>query len=276
MPALLALLSSLLWGTADFLGGTLTRRVRALAVYGASQVAGFALLLVAATVTGSWGTDPGYWPWAVAASVVGLLGMTAFYTALATGRMGIVSPVAALSAVVPLAVGLWRGESPASLQVLGVVLAMTGVVLASGPELSGGAAVRPMALALLTAVLFGVMFVLMAEGSAHDPVMTMTGMRITTMVIFAVILAVTRSLGGIERRDVPSLAVIGTFDAAANLTYGVATTIGLLSLTSVLGSLYPVVTAVLAAVFLHERLRPVQYAGVSVAIVGVVLISGGG
>jgi drug/metabolite transporter (DMT)-like permease len=116
----------------------------------------------------------------------------------------------------------------------------------------------------------------MAQGSAYSPLMTMTGMRITTMVLFAVILVWARSLGGAKRGDALPLIATGVFDAGANVAYGVATTMGLLATTAVLGSLYPVVTALLAAIVLHERLRAVQYAGVAVAMVGVVMISAGG
>jgi drug/metabolite transporter (DMT)-like permease len=276
VAAVLALLSSLLWGTADFLGGTASRRLPALAVYGGSQVAGFVLLVSVATATGAWSAPPAYWPWAIASSLAGMAGMVAFYSALAAGTMGIVSPAAALSVLVPLTVGLARGESPTSIQVLGVVAAVGGVLLASGPELSDAGSTRPVLLALLAALLFGVMYVWMAEGSQTSVVMTMTGMRVTTMVLVAGLVLATRSVGGVGRRDVPVLVSIGVFDAGANLAWGFAATMGLLSLTSVLGSLYPVVTAVMAGVFHHERLRAVQYAGVAAALTGVVLISAGG
>jgi drug/metabolite transporter (DMT)-like permease len=85
-----------------------------------------------------------------------------------------------------------------------------------------------------------------------------------------------RSLGGAGRADAIPLVIVGVFDAVANVLYGFATTLGLLATTAVLGDLYPVVTAVLAAVFLHERLKAVQYAGVAAAIVGVMMISVGG
>ena len=116
----------------------------------------------------------------------------------------------------------------------------------------------------------------MAEGSKHDALMTMTGMRVVTVVIFAVILLFVRNVGGAKRRDAGPLIAIGVLDAAANVTFGFATTMGLLSVTAVLGDLYPVVTAILAAIVLKERLRPVQYAGVAVAMVGVLLIASGG
>ena len=276
MSALLAVVSSLMWGTSDFLGGVLTRRLPSIAVYGLSQAVGFVVLVAAATVTGGWSAEPGYWPWAIGASVLGMCAMIAFYQALAIGPMGIVSPLVALSVLVPVAVSLLRGELPEPLQVLGIIVAIAGILLASGPELSGAESAKPLILAGIAAVGFGGMFVLMAEGSKHDPLMTMTGMRVTTVVIFAVILAVTRSIGGARPRDAPPLIVIGVLDAGANVTFGFATTLGLLSVTSVLGDLYPVVTAVLAAIFLRERLRGVQYAGVAAALSGVLLIAAGG
>jgi drug/metabolite transporter (DMT)-like permease len=265
-----------MWGTADFLGGFTSRRVRPLAVYGLSQVAGFVLLVVAATVTWSWDADPGYWPWAIASSLLGMVGMLAFYAALSIGPMGIVSPLVSLSVLLPVAVSLLRGELPGSVQVLGIIIAVVGILLASGPELSGAESAKPLVLAGVAAVAFGGMYLTMAEGSSYSALMTMTGMRITTVAIFVVILAIARSLGGAQRRDAAPLITIGVFDAAANVAFGVATTMGLLATTSVLGSLYPVVTAVLAAVFLRERLRIVQYAGVAVAMTGVILIASGG
>ncbi len=276
VAAALALLSSLMWGTADFLGGVTSRRLPPLAVYGLSQVAGFIVLVLAATVTWSWDEDPGYWPWSIASSVLGLAGMLAFYAALSIGPMGIVSPLVSLSVIIPVAVGLLRGEVPGGVQVLGIIAAVIGILLASGPELSGAESARPLILAGIAAVAFGGMYLTMAEGSRYSPLMTMTGMRVVTVVLFVVVLAVTRSIGGARPRDAIPLTVVGVFDAGANVTFGVATTVGLLATTSVLGSLYPVMTAVLAAVFLHERLRVVQYAGVAVAMTGVVLISAGG
>jgi drug/metabolite transporter (DMT)-like permease len=265
-----------MWGTADFLGGYTSRRLPALAVYGLSQAVGFIVLVTAATVTGSWDADPGFWPWAIASSLLGMVGMLAFYAALSIGPMGIVSPLVALSVLVPVSFGLLAGEVPAGVQILGIIAAVVGILLASGPELSGAESAKPLILAGVAALGFGGMYLTMAEGSAYSPLMTMTGMRVTTMVLFAVILLWVRNLGGARRSDALPLIVTGVFDAGANVAYGVATTMGLLATTAVLGSLYPVVTALLAAIVLHERLRAVQYAGVAVAMVGVVMISAGG
>lgn len=275
MAALLALVSSLMWGSADFLGGATSRRLPALAVYGLSQVVGLLALVVVATAWGSWSDDPAYWPYAIGASLLGLVSMVAFYRALAIGPMGIVSPLVSLGVLVPIIVGLFGGERPGAVESLGIALALTGILLASGPELTGAESARPLLLATIAALAFGGMFVLMAQGSAHSPLMTMTGMRITTVVLMILVWLRVRSVGGAGRADIPALVAIGLLDVAANVTYGYATTMGMLTTVAVLGNLYPVVTAILAAVVLRERLRPIQYVGVGVAIAGVLSISAG-
>jgi len=274
MGAVLALLSSVLWGSADFIGGVSSRRAAPLAVYGVSQAFGAVVLAAMATVTGSWSAPVGYWTWGVAASLVGMLGMWAFYRALAIGPMGIVSPLVAVAVIVPVAFALlFRGEMPHGAQVLGMIIAVAGILLASGPELVGAQSARPIALGSLAAVTFGVFYIVVAEGSRISPIMTMVAMRMTTMALFIPILLVFRGFGGVRRVDLPRLAILGAFDASANVMFGYASTQGLLSTTSVLGSLYPVVTAILAAIILNERLRAVQYAGVAATLAGIVLIS---
>lgn len=276
MGAVLALLSSALWGTADFLGGFMSRRYHPVSVYGWAQVFGCAGLVAYAIATGAWRDDLGYLPWAIATGVVGLLAMLAFYTALATGPMGIVSPLVSVSVVIPLGYALIRGESPAPLQVLGIVIAIIGILLASGPELNDAKSARPLLLAALSALGFGVFTVFLDLGSEVSPVMTVTGSRITVVVLMIVVAAIARSAGGIGGRDLGVIASLGILEAASNVMFAVAITMDMLSTTAVLGSLYPVTTAVLAAVVLRERLKPIQYVGVVAAMSGVVLIAGFG
>ena len=276
MAVLLALASSLMWGVSDFLGGNASRRLPSISVYGVSQVFGLLTGIVLFVVTRAWEDGFGYWPWAVLAGIVGLVALLTFYQALALGPMGIVSPIGALGVVIPLAWGLvFAGEQPTGLQIFGILAAVVGILLASGPELSSAASMRPLLLAGFAAMCFGFVFLFMAAGSETNTVGTMTGMRITTVTLFLLYLLVRRPQRALHGRDVPMLAVIGVFDVGANVTYGVASTMGMLSITSVLASLYPVLTAMLAAVFLHERLKPVQYAGVGAAIVGIAFIAGG-
>jgi drug/metabolite transporter (DMT)-like permease len=287
MTALLALLASVVWGSSDFVGGLVSRRVRPLVVVGIAHFLALAVLLVVAIVGGGFSSGTGYVGWAVAAGVVGLVGLVAFYRALSTGTMGIVAPIAGTGAVVPVVFGLAKGDTPSLLQLVGIAVACAGVVLASGPELSGGGAGgrRPLILALVAALGFGLVYVFIDRGSAHSVVMTLFTMRLTSVTIVSCIglaALARRARAGLPRfgtppafRDVLVIAFVGWTDAGANGLYGAATRHGLVSVVSVLASLYPAVTVLLARAIENERMRRIQGAGVLLALCGVVLLAAG-
>ena len=279
MAAALALLSSLLWGSADFLGGTLSRRHRATLVVAVSQAAGLLSVLAVAVLAGAIDDDRGYLPWAVLSGLAGVTGLVCFYAALAAGTMGVVSPIAALGVVVPVFAGLAQGERPVALQAVGIVVAIAGVVLASGPELSGKAGARPVVLAAVAALGFGVALLAIAEGSQHSTLMTLVAMRTTSVTLLGVVLVVAVRRGRAEftvrGRDLGLVALVGVADLAANLTFGLASRRDDVSIVAVLGSLYPVVTVLLARLLQAERLGRAQTVGVAAALGGVVLIAAG-
>ena len=277
MASLLAILSSILWGGADFFGGKLSKRYQAIAVTAVSQAFGLLIGITIILVSSSW-IKPnlswdGYFLSGVCAGLLGFLGLIAFYTGLATGRMGVVAPISALSVLIPLTIAFINGEKPSSAQLLGMGIALTGAVFASGPELKGGLAVKPIVLAVIAAFGFGTAIAFIARGSASSAIMTMTTMRFSTFIVALLLFARFRTTGGFKKKDMPVLVGIGAADFIANLLLGVATTKGLVSLAVVLGSLYPIVTALLAFKILHERLHKIQYVGIGFAIAGVAVIS---
>ena len=283
MSALLALLASLLWGVADFLGGTVSRTLPVVRVVALSQLAAALGLLPVVLATGALSAPRGYVLPAAAAGLAGLVALAAFYRALATGTMGVVAPVAALGAVVPVVAGLVAGEAPTWLQSAGMAAAVVGVVLASGPELRGAAGALPLLLAGVAALGFGAVLILLAEGAEHSVVMTLFTMRVTAVSVLALgVLALAR-LGKVEgswavpRASLPVIAAIGAGDVLANGAFAVASARAgaLLSVTSVLASLYPVVTVLLARQVHGERLRSLQVVGVTGALAGVALLAGG-
>jgi drug/metabolite transporter (DMT)-like permease len=277
MASLLAILSSILWGGADFFGGKLSKRYQAIAVTAVSQAFGLLIGITIILVSSSW-IKPnlswdGYFLSGVCAGLLGFLGLIAFYTGLATGRMGVVAPISALSVLIPLTIAFINGEKPSSTQLLGMSIALTGAVFASGPELKGGLAVKPIVLAVIAAFGFGTAIAFIARGSASSAIMTMTTMRFATFIVALFLFARFRTTGGFKKKDLPVLVGIGAADFIANLLLGVATTKGLVSLAVVLGSLYPIVTALLAFKILHERLHKIQSVGIGFAIAGVAVIS---
>ena len=277
MASLLALFSSLLWGTSDFYGGKLSKKHPALAVTGASQAIGLVLGVTIVLVSTSWIKPDlsweGYFLPGVMAGSLGFIGLVAFYSGLATGRMGVVAPISAMSVLIPITIAFINGEQPTSLQILGMSIALLGAVCASGPEIKGGLAVRPIILAVIAACGFGGAVTFIAKGSATSALMTMTTMRFTTFIVALFLFARFRSVGGLSRKDLPILILIGGADFAGNLLLGVATTKGLVSVAVVLGALYPIITALLAYKFLNEILHKIQYLGIAFAITGVAFIS---
>ncbi len=290
MPLLLGLLSSVLWGTSDFLGGTITRRVPVTSVLLVSQLVALVALLPAAGATGGFLLTTDYLAASVAAGLIGMVALAAFFRALAEGTMGVVAPIAALGVVVPVLIGLARGESPNTWQAAGMAVAVGGVVLACGPELSGAAAGRGgrrvLGLALVAALGFGLVIQLVAVGSRGSGssvariLMVLLTMRVASTVVLGARLLVVGSrrpapAWGCRRSDLPALVAIGLFDVGANGSFAFASRQALVSVVSVLASLYPVVTLLLARRFQDERLRPIQLAGVAAALAGVSLLSAG-
>ena len=278
MASLLALLSSALWGSADYQAGKLSKKFPAIAVLATSQAIGFLTGVVLVLLSHSWSASAwgssGYLIAGIFAGIFGYIGLMSLYSGLSTGRMGVVSPISSLGALIPLAYAiLIKGDQLSTILSLGVAIALVGGFLASGPEFSQGLPIKPLLFALSAAFFFGAALVCMAIGSQSSALMTMTTMRATTLVIGAALFIRFRNIGGLGRKEFPVLLFIGIADFAANLLLGVATTKGLVSIAMVLGSLYPIVTALLAYFFLHERLHKVQYAGVALAVAGVAIIS---
>ncbi|MEY4290270.1 MAG: hypothetical protein RL130_212 [Actinomycetota bacterium] len=278
MASLLALLSSALWGTADFFGGKLSKKYPALVVLGAQQFFGFLTGVFLVLLTGAWQAQAlgsqGYLLPGIIAGFTGYGGLICLYAGLSTGRMGVVSPISSLAAVIPLGYALiFKGDQLSLIISIGVVLATLGGFLASGPEVSQGVPLKPLLLAIGAALFFGTCLIFMSIGSQSSALMTMTTMRTATLLIGLGVLYRYRDSIRFTRQELPILIFIGVADFAANLLLGVATTKGLVSLAMVLGSLYPIATALLAYRLLHERLHRVQYVGIAAAVIGVALIS---
>jgi drug/metabolite transporter (DMT)-like permease len=270
---LLALGASLAWGVADFVGPWQGRTLGALRVLLWAQVGGLALLGV---VMAARGRGPHDWAvlWAVLAALSGTLGLYAYYRGMATGTMSVVAPIAGASAIVPVLFGIATGDRPRAVQIAGIGAAIVGVALASREQQAGASRVAAgVGLAVLAAIGFGFYFPPMHAAGAADAWWASFVFRLTACVIVLVAVAFRRPavrLGGW-----PLLIVLGVGigDTLGNLLFAASSAHGIVSLTSVLASLYPIVTVVLAAIVIKERIAGVQRLGVLLTLVGVVLIS---
>ena len=278
MASLLALFSSALWGSADYHAGNLSKRYPAMVVLGITQLFGLIFGIFLVLVTGEWRPPSlaldGYLINGALAGLTGYVGLLCLYAGLSTGRMGVVSPISSLSVLFPLAFAfIFKDERLTLPLTLGVISAVIGGFLASGPEFSQGLPLRPLLLALGAACGFGGALIFMSIGSQDNSLLTMVSMRSATFFVSAGYFIHRGDFGGVKANVLPLMILIGSADFLANLLLGIATTKGLVSLAMVLGSLYPIATAGLAFIFLKERLHHLQYWGVVLAVGGTALIS---
>ena len=242
-----------------------------------SQSAGFVALLAAFAISGvSLGGRS--FALGLAAGAGGGVGLAAFYRALAVGTMSIVSPVVACGAVVPFTISLATGERPSTIALAGAVVALVGAVLASAEESRAPARGRAQAilLAVVAAGCLGVFTYFLGLGSREGSALsTLLGARVGSLALLLVLAFSRRATLRVGRRGLLPVAAVGLADVGANALFAFASGHGLLALVSVLGSLYPVTTVLLAHVVLGERLTRFQLAGVGVALAGVAALSVG-
>ena len=276
LAAVCALGASIAWGVGDFLGGLKSRTVPLLVVLVLAQVSGVLAIGLVVAVAGN--APPGTSIlWAPLAAVFGTVGLAAFFRGMAVGSISIVAPIAAVGAVVPVVFGIATGDDVSSLQLAGFALALGGVGLASFERPEGGsmrvAAGVPWAIAAVIG--FGGYYVPMHEASGEDFLWAAFTFR---MSVFVLVLAAWLIFRPPLRRASGSLlaiAMIGVMDTAGNSFFAAASSLGEVSVVSVLATLYPVVTVGLATVVLSERVAGLQLLGVVAALAGVVLISAG-
>jgi drug/metabolite transporter (DMT)-like permease len=274
----LALGAAVGWGVADFFGGRTSREVAALAVLATSQGVGFGIAVLAAVATG---LDSPSASDLVAAALSGLaltVGLGALYRAMAVGAMSIAAPIAATGAVIPVFVGLASGDDPSRLQLAGVAVALTGVAVCSytrKPADRSTALAAGVGLALVAALGGGLTSTALSAASSAGVVWVLLVQRAT---VFAAAAALALRLDGtasVPRRVVPAVVAVGVLDLAATGLFTAAAAKGELSLVAVVGSLYPVVTVLLAFAVLSERLLGYQGLGVTAAFAGVAAIAAG-
>jgi drug/metabolite transporter (DMT)-like permease len=277
MAILLAILSSLGFGHADFLGGLATRRAAAVSVVVTGHTVGLAVVTVAAPLWGSEGGVLGGMLWGAAAGASGVLGLVTLYHALATTRFNIVAPVTALvGAIVPVGYGLVIGERPEVLAWMGVGLALPALLLITTRRGSSGRSdvvVRAAWFGALAGLLFALFGILISNTTEASGLWPLVGARLASLpTVGALALATRRPLlagGGALRAALAA----GFLDMLSNIALLLALQRGLVSLVILISSLYPAFTVVLARVVLHERLTRLQLGGLLLAGAGVALIT---
>jgi drug/metabolite transporter (DMT)-like permease len=283
-PLLLAIASAAFYGSADFIGGLVSRRVAAIPVVFISQAAGLLLVAVLLPIFPDASPTPVDFWWGAAAGVAGGIGVGLLYYALAIGTMSVVAPTTAVTAVaIPVIVSIAMGERPGMLAMAGILLGVGAIVLVSRETVAPAATPmdtpalrsRGMGTALGAGVAIGVFLLALAQTRAEAGLWPLVSARFASVALVGLFAAGRRrSLRMSSRMGALTLAG-GLLDMAANALYLLAAQIGPLSPVVTLSSLYPASTVLLARVVLGERMSAWQIAGVACALVAVVFIVSG-
>jgi drug/metabolite transporter (DMT)-like permease len=274
LAIVLALGTSVAYGSSNFLGPLLGRRHTVSAVLLAGQAAALAGAVALVLASGEAAPPLHGLLFGLVAGAGNVLGLATFYKAATLSSVSVVSAVGATAGTaLPVLFGLATGEQLSALQAAGIVVAMAGGVLAA--QSSGGAVVTRAGVlwALLSALGFGTLLIALPEAAEDGTAWALLDARLAVVVLLVAGILVLRLPMRAPVRSLPLLAVPGLLLLAGTLSYAEATMSGQLSVVAVLASLATVVTAVLAFVVSGERLSRLQRAGIALATAGVVLLA---
>jgi drug/metabolite transporter (DMT)-like permease len=272
----LGLAAALAWGTGDFAGGLASRRAPLLGVTFFIQAIG----VVLAFGIWAWRGEPmpglADIAWASLAGIAAAAGIVGLYGALAAGPMSIVAPlVGVVGASVPVVVGITLEGLPSWIAVVGIALAILAVLLVGGSASSGDGGRRGIPLGLMGGIGIGVYSVAVSrvgDGLVFGPLFVA---RVVATIVFIVVISVTRGEWRIPRPSWGIVAGVGLIDLLGNASFVAATQVGDLAVATVLGSLYPITTVVLAAIILRERITPRHAIGIATAAIAIGCIAAG-
>jgi drug/metabolite transporter (DMT)-like permease len=274
---LLALGTALCYGLSNFIGPQISRGLPTMPVIIAGQTVALLVSSIVVLVSGHAEPDATQIGAGLLAGAGNAAGLVLFYLAAANGPLSIVTPIGATGSIVPVLIGLATGDRLSGLGAAGIVLAISGVILAarrvSASAEDAADMRRTVVLSASSAACFGVFLWAIAPASKAGVFWAVFLSRVSLVTLLVGAALLTSRALRVPGRALPKVALPGVLLFAGTLMYAAATREGLLSVVSVIATLFPVVTVTLALVFLHERLSRTQWVGVAAALSGVVLLS---
>ena len=269
----LSLGSAAAWGTGDFLGGLASKGSNSFGVVVVTHGSGLLFMLAMALLTREALPSNAALGWGVAAGLGGGFGLVSLYRALAIGQMGINAPVAAvITGVIPVIVGIWTQGYPAPIQFVGFAVALVAIWLIAMPN---GEIGRPkgLGLAMCAGIGFGIYLVCSSRASSEAVYWPLVAARAASMLEMMLVATLTRQAWKPNTKLLPTMILAGVADSSGNALFMYAVRFGRLDVASVLSSLYPASTVLLAWFVLKERMSRLQMVGMVAALVSVPLIA---
>ncbi|MCB9109855.1 MAG: DMT family transporter [Anaerolineales bacterium] len=275
---LFGLMSAFTWGAGDFTGGLAARKVGAYRSVFYAEVIGVFFLFGVLLFVDEPLPDTRARLFAMVAGALGSAGLILLYHAMSIGMMSIAAPVSALlAAVLPVVVGIFTEGLPRYLTLIGFAFALAAVWLISQSE-NGVKDIlshlSDLKLPLLAGIGFGFYFVLMHQAARDGgAVWLMIFSRTGGLILVTAYLLITRVSWKIELSALPIISMNGILDLGGNFFFILAGQAGRLDVASVLSSLFPGATVMLAWIFLKERLNRNQWIGVAFALTAIMLMT---
>jgi len=275
LPILYGLISSASWGAADFLGGLASKRTSPIRVLFLAEIAGFIPTMLLALITREPIPQARDLLLGAVSSIIGLSGLLFLYRALAEGQMTIAAPLSALfSAIIPVIFGLFTLGVPSTPTVIGFGLAFLAVWLISQTDsVNWRFSLSDLRLPLVAGVFFGLYFIVFHKATLNSFFWPLTAARIAGIFLMGLFAIITRQ-PAIPPRGTWAFCIInGVIDIAGNGFYILSSQTGRLDIAAVLGALNPAVTALLALIFLKEKMSRIQTLGIVFAFIAIVLFT---
>ena len=274
---LFGLASGLSWGAGDFAGGLASRKLGTYRAVFFQEVVGLCLVVAPVLIIREPFFSSRALVFAMLSGVSGNMGLLLFYHALGTRNMSIAAPVSALmTAILPVVAGSLTEGTPGALTFLGFGFALTAVWLVSQDHDSTRgvrAHLSDLVLPLLAGIGFGGFFILIHEASRASTIWPMIASRTTGVIMVGLLMLTRRMPWRVDPSVRAPVAASGVLDISGNLFFILAAQAGRLDVAAVLGSLYPGGTVLLAWLFLKERLSRLQWLGIALAMVAIVLLT---
>ena len=273
-----ALASAIFYGLGDFSGGYAASKSKVLPVLVVSQA--FGLVTAAVALIAMWKGPPGHADvvWGLIGGLAGAFGIVTLYRGIAKGIVAIVSPTAALlSSMLPLSVGLISGDRPGILALLGIGLCVPAILLLSSSSANIGTDRQRTGSSLYHGLVaglgFGLFYVALSRPGVHSGFWPLVAARSASISMALVVMLARREPLVIHKGSLIPAILAGILDMVANIMFVLASSSGMLSIVSIIVSLYPVPTVLMARLVFKERITPVRGIGLGLSLAGLALIS---
>lgn len=277
LSSLFGLLSALTWGAGDFVGGIVSRRAGAYRAAFYGEFTGIFFLAVMLVIFPESLPDWKVWAWSITAGAVGAFGLLLLFRAMVEGQMSVAAPVSALmAAVMPVVASAFIEGLPKPIKYLGFFLALVAIWLISrddGHRQKFHLHLADLQVPLLSGVCFGAYFILMNQGSRETTIWPMVAARSAGSLILVFFAIANHQITLPHRNIAPLILLNAAGDIAGNTFFILSGQVGRLDIASVLGSLYPGTTVLMAGLLLHERLNRSQWLGILMALTAIALMT---